>query len=185
MHHCVQQAGFGADLCVPSLVMGLFATTRCDPVRRGGWEWGWGQGMVRGSAPLACRPRRYFDNGNVFTLYRGSPHFDGGLSNFIPLPPAQRGVRVSCFPGQQMRAFRGIAISPDTFEAWPHDFSTMLRWAFEPAPDEMLLQLIEKGRRDARAWALQQGIPAAVTSGGLVLPAGAVGAGAAREGVVI
>jgi hypothetical protein len=31
---------------------------------------------------------------------------------------------------------------------------TMLGWAFEPAPEEMLLRLVEKGKRDARSWAL-------------------------------
>jgi len=34
----------------------------------------------------------------------------------------------------------------------------MIQWAFEPADDDMLLSLVQKGKRDARAWALSQGI---------------------------
>ena len=35
----------------------------------------------------------------------------------------------------------------------------MIRWALEPAEDDMLLSLVDKGKRDARAWALSHGIP--------------------------
>ncbi len=49
----------------------------------------------------------------------------------------------------------------------------MLAWAFEPTTDEMLAFLIQKGKRDALAWAAspQQGLlqpPAALQSAELV-----------------
>ncbi len=59
-----------------------------------------------------------------------------------------------------MRAFPGIELAPDTFEAWPHDMRTMLGWAFEPADDATLLQLLHKGRRDAATWAEANKVPA-------------------------
>ena len=34
----------------------------------------------------------------------------------------------------------------------------MLGWAFEPADDAMLLFLIQKGKRDARSWAVSNGL---------------------------
>lgn len=41
-------------------------------------------------------------------------------------------------------AFGRLCISPDTYEAWPHDMRTMLRWAFEPADDDTMLALLAK-----------------------------------------
>ena len=32
----------------------------------------------------------------------------------------------------------------------------MIKWALEPAENDMLLSLVQKGKRDARAWALSQ-----------------------------
>lgn len=111
----------------------------------------------------------YFD-GSLYTKYAGpngtSLYFDGGITNFMPVPPGtERAVRVSCFPSQQLRGVRGrVGICPDAFEAWPHDLGTMLGWAFEPASDQLLLELVDKGRRDARAWAAVQALSSA--SGG-------------------
>lgn len=34
--------------------------------------------------------------------FRGERHCDGGLTNFIPLPPGTVGIRVCCFPSQQL-----------------------------------------------------------------------------------
>jgi hypothetical protein len=58
----------------------------------------------------------------------------------------------------------------------PFDMPRMIRWALEPASEQMLLVLIDKGKRDARAWALAHGLPAAVKAassggGGVILPA--------------
>lgn len=39
---------------------------------------------------------------------------------------------------------------------WPHDMRTMLGWAFEPAPEPLLLDLIAKGERVKRAGAVLQ-----------------------------
>ena len=45
---------------------------------------------------------RWFDS-SVWTSFRGRASYDGGLTNFIPLPPtAQYGVRVCCFPSKQV-----------------------------------------------------------------------------------
>lgn len=41
---------------------------------------------------------------------------------------------------------------------WPQ----MLAWAFEPAEEEVLVELISKGRADAEAWALRSGAAAAL-----------------------
>lgn len=42
----------------------------------------------------------------------------------------------------------------------------MLSWAFEPAEEEILVQLISKGRADAEAWALDSGAAAALEEAG-------------------
>ena len=34
--------------------------------------------------------------------FRGERHCDGGLTNFIPLPPGTVGIRVCCFPSKQL-----------------------------------------------------------------------------------
>jgi hypothetical protein len=94
----------------------------------------------------------------MLTTFRGRRCYDGGLSNFIPLPPdAQHGVRVCCFPAKQITTVYDIGISPDNFEEWPHTLQEMLSWAFEPADDQLLLELIGKGRADAKAWAAATG----------------------------
>ena len=67
---------------------------------------------------------------------------DGGLTNFIPLPPTQHGVRVCCFPSKQITTIYDIGISPDNYEEWPHTLQEMLSWAFEPADDKLLLEFI-------------------------------------------
>jgi hypothetical protein len=35
-------------------------------------------------------------------VFRGERHCDGGLTNFIPIPPSTVGVRVCCFPSKQL-----------------------------------------------------------------------------------
>ncbi|PNH12778.1 Patatin-like phospholipase domain-containing protein 3 [Tetrabaena socialis] len=127
---------------------------------------------------VSCHIPYWFD-GSLFTLYRGGLFFDGGITNFIPTTPTEVCHRVCCFPAQQMRAFPNIDLSPDTYEPWPHDMRTMLSWAFEPAPEAMLLELVGKGKRDARAWAAAN---APTRRGLLVAAAGGAGAsGAAGE----
>ena len=89
-------------------------------------------------AVLNCR---WFDN-TLFTIFRGKRCYDGGLTNFIPLPPTQHGVRVCCFPSKQITTIYDIGISPDNYEDWPHTLQEMLSWAFEPAEDKLLLEFI-------------------------------------------
>ena len=60
-----------------------------------------------------------------------------------------------CFPAKQLSPVYRIGISPDMFEPWPHGLTQMLAWAFEPADESIVLAMIDKGRRDARAWAEQ------------------------------
>ena len=86
---------------------------------------------------------RWFDN-TLFTMFRGKRCYDGGLTNFIPLPPTQHGVRVCCFPSKQITTIYDIGISPDNYEDWPHTLQEMLSWAFEPADEELLLEFISK-----------------------------------------
>lgn len=99
----------------------------------------------------SCHIPWYLD-GQLVRWYRGAYYFDGGITNFIPSPPGTNTVRVCCFPSRQLRRIGGIAISPDTYEEWPYTMNEMLNWAFRPASDHMLLQLMDKGRRDAEAW---------------------------------
>lgn len=94
--------------------------------------------MGRTVAVLICR---WFDN-TLFTIFRGKRCYDGGLTNFIPLPPTQHGVRVCCFPSKQITTIYDIGISPDNYEDWPHTLQEMLSWAFEPAEDKLLLEFI-------------------------------------------
>ncbi|GFR44047.1 hypothetical protein Agub_g5207 [Astrephomene gubernaculifera] len=100
---------------------------------------------------VSCHIPYWFD-GSLFTLYKDGIYFDGGITNFLPGTPTDVCHRVCCFPSQQLRALPSISLSPDTFEPWPHDMRTMLGWAFEPAPADMLVGLVEKGKRDARSW---------------------------------
>lgn len=84
---------------------------------------------------------RWFDN-TLFTVFRGKRCYDGGLTNFIPLPPTQHGVRVCCFPSKQITTIYDIGISPDNYEDWPHTLQEMLSWAFEPADEKLLIEFI-------------------------------------------
>lgn len=109
----------------------------------------------------SCHIPWWFDN-TLFTTFRGKLCYDGGLTNFIPLPPTQHGVRVCCFPSKQITTIYDIGISPDNYEDWPHTLQEMLSWAFEPAEDKLLLEFIGKGRADAKAWAKASGALAVV-----------------------
>ncbi|KAI8470390.1 MAG: acyl transferase/acyl hydrolase/lysophospholipase [Monoraphidium minutum] len=124
-------------------------------------------------------------NGRLTTRFRGTSHFDGGITNFLPAPPGvDHAVRVCCLPSKQLSALGSIHISPDIYSPWPYSMGEMLGWAFEPAEQGMLEELVERGRGDARAWAAASGVgplaaaaaarapaaAAAARGGGLVLP---------------
>mmetsp|Transcript_6088 Transcript_6088/g.17432 ORF Transcript_6088/g.17432 Transcript_6088/m.17432 type:complete len:512 (+) Transcript_6088:157-1692(+) len=101
-----------------------------------------------------------------WTTFRGSASYDGGLTNFIPIPPSEHGVQVCCFPSKQITRVYDIQISPDSFTDWEHGMTQMVAWAFEPADEQMLEQFVEKGRADAKAWADACGLLELVTPAG-------------------
>lgn len=82
----------------------------------------------RGHARLC----RWFDN-TLMTRFRGALHYDGGLTNFIPLPPGiDVGIRVCCLPAGQLNTVYPIDITPDSFEAWPYTASEVRQCPFSP-----------------------------------------------------
>ena len=89
--------------------------------------------------------------------FRGERHCDGGLTNFIPLPPATLGVRVCCFPSQQLSPVYRIGISPDSFEPWGYSLRQTVQWAFEPAEETIIAALIDKGKCAARLGGMAAG----------------------------
>lgn len=93
-------------------------------------------------------------DGRLTAEFRGMTHLDGGVTNFIPLPPGDEpGVRISCFGSKQLSAVYDIGIAPDVFEDWPHSLPTMVQWAFSPAEDHFQKMLIDRGECDALRWA--------------------------------
>lgn len=111
----------------------------------------------------SCYIPWWFD-GRLVTPVRNRLYCDGGILNFLPATPGVgRSVRVCCLPASQLPRALSTDIHPGvsltgTTEMWPHDLSTMLGWAFQPADDHMLLALADHGREDARAWALAEGL---------------------------
>jgi hypothetical protein len=107
-----------------------------------------------------------YSDGRATTLFRGQPHCDGGLTDFLPLPPgaeadADTAVRVCCFPAYSVAKALGrpnfrIDIAPDAPEPGsgvpvepPYGPARMLQWALTPADDETLRTLLKHGRADA------------------------------------
>ena len=91
--------------------------------------------------------------------FRGEPHMDGGLSNFIPLAPATVGVRVCCFPARQLSPVYRIGIAPDAYEPWPYSLRQMVQWALEPADEDIVAYLIDKGAHGVRSVAISTSAP--------------------------
>jgi predicted acylesterase/phospholipase RssA len=101
----------------------------------------------------SCHVPLWMD-GRLTTEFRGVTHLDGGVTNFIPLPPGDEpAVRVSCFGAKQLSAVYDIGIAPDVFEEWPHSLTTMVQWAFSPAEHHFQRMLIDRGECDALSWA--------------------------------
>jgi hypothetical protein len=94
-------------------------------------------------------------DGRLTSTFRGTMHLDGGVTNFIPLPPddGTPGVRVSCFGAKQMGLVYDIGIAPDIFDEWPHSLPTMVQWAFNPAEEHFQKMLVDRGECDALSWA--------------------------------
>ncbi|GAX72689.1 hypothetical protein CEUSTIGMA_g145.t1 [Chlamydomonas eustigma] len=118
-----------------------------------------------------------YANGSWMIKFRDRYYMDGGVMDFVPSPPeTQHVVKVCCFPVHQvlnavqpsiqglprLSSLLDISLSPDKFEPFHQDFATLFNWAMLPAPDHVLEWLVEKGRRDASAWA------AAVDSKGVI-----------------
>lgn len=94
-----------------------------------------------------------------------------GITNFLPsVPGASHTVRVCCLPSRQLRGSwlgGGICIAPDSFDPeWELTLQQMLAWAFEPADEETLRWLIQRGRKDAGEWARRTGVADAAAAMG-------------------
>ena len=73
----------------------------------------------------------YWMDGTPMTRFRDELHLDGGLTNFIPLPPGTAcGIRICCFPSRLLSNGKlyEIGISPDSFDSWPYTLRQMLKW---------------------------------------------------------
>ena len=94
------------------------------------------------------------------------------------MPGAGYTAKVMCFPTWHLAALRSraarlaladryldIDISLDTFEEWPHGYPAVLRWALQASPRATGEYLVEKGRRDARAWVVATGLDALLAGG--------------------
>jgi hypothetical protein len=107
-------------------------------------------------------------DGTLARTFRGEAHVDGGLTQFLPLPPACGGaaIGVCAFPSRRtllpaLGADRLIA--PDVYdEDWDVSLPTLLSWALHPAGEAEFSGLSAKGTADALAWAAASGVGEAV-----------------------
>lgn len=82
----------------------------------------------------------------------GAPHIDGGLLSVITPPPgATHSALVCSMPSAQIErlppfisrpAQPDIAISPDSFQAWPHSRSRTTELALEPPGPEFVAHMV-------------------------------------------
>ncbi|GBF89775.1 patatin-like phospholipase domain-containing protein [Raphidocelis subcapitata] len=127
----------------------------------------------------SCHIPVYMD-GRLATRFRGTFHFDGGITNFLPCPtPASHTVRVCCLPSKQLSALGHIDVSPDVYAPWPYRLGEMLAMAFEPAEQGVLEGLVARGREDSAAWARASGLAALAAAGGAAGGTAAVAGGRA------
>ncbi|CAL5219418.1 g1247 [Coccomyxa viridis] len=96
--------------------------------------------------------------GSLGRNFRGSLHYDGGLTSFIPSIQGCLTQKVTCFPAGRLNKAVNIAISPPE----QFDLNQLLGWAFRPAEEPILLGFLEQGRKDALAWAEESGVLEAV-----------------------
>lgn len=72
----------------------------------------------------------------------------------MPVPPAvKRPIRVSCFPIKGWGEDYGAKIAPDIFRDKTYSMNQFLSWALSPADDDMLFQLKDMGKDDAKSFA--------------------------------
>ena len=123
-----------------------------------------------------CASAFYFDSVRPGVRFRGGWCTDGGISQFLPVPPgASRLVRVTCFPDLQGTGIaRGeIDIAPvgrgrgpasgsgegssaaavASAAAPSYGIARLLQWALTPASDEVMDALVRQGADDAERWA--------------------------------
>jgi hypothetical protein len=111
----------------------------------------------------SCHIPLYFDGVKMGTRYRGAWVCDGGVTNFLPVPPGvQHVVRVCCFPAYSAAAALGapglIDIAPDSPDASgapvdaPYSTARMLQWALTPADDATMDALRQRGAVDTLRW---------------------------------
>jgi hypothetical protein len=108
-------------------------------------------------------------DGRLARTFRGEAHLDGGLTQFLPLPPTAppgAAVGVCAFPsartlGPVLGPDRLIA--PDVYDAtWDVSLPTLLSWAFHPAGEAEFTAMSAKGEADAVAWAAESGVGSAI-----------------------
>ena len=88
--------------------------------------------------------------------FRGAWCADGGLTNFLPVPPrCATAVRVTCFPAASNLPALRIDIAPDAPGAGgaatppPYGVARLLQWALTPASDAVMDALVHQGQADA------------------------------------
>ncbi|WZZ78585.1 hypothetical protein YC2023_099157 [Brassica napus] len=85
------------------------------------------------------------------TMFRNRVCVDGGLTLFMPPSAAAKTVRVCAFSASSFK-LKGIGISPDCNPLNRATARQLLKWALEPAEDEVLDRLFELGYADAATW---------------------------------
>ncbi|KAG2314796.1 hypothetical protein Bca52824_017918 [Brassica carinata] len=85
------------------------------------------------------------------TMFRNRVCVDGGLTLFMPPTAAAKTVRVCAFSASSFK-LKGIGISPDCNPLNRATARQLLKWALEPAEDEVLDKLFELGYADAATW---------------------------------
>ena len=79
---------------------------------------------------------------------------ENGASNPVAAPtPVRSSVAFAPQGTRPLSPILDIHVSPDAYEPFPHSYRKLLSWALLPAPDDVLDMLVDKGRRDATAWA--------------------------------
>ena len=112
----------------------------------------------------SCHIPVYFDSGKPARWFRDKLYVDGGLTDFIPVPPTiplADTFRVCCFPiRDRIRdalGYENVAIAPDAFDAemeLPEHLRLreLLQMAFLPYSDELMTELIHLGASHAQCW---------------------------------
>lgn len=81
----------------------------------------------------SCHIPWWFDT-NLLTTFRGRYCYDGGLTNFIPLPANTEGVRVCCFPAGQLATVRFTVMADTLGTVCEHLFMTHFCRLSQPQP---------------------------------------------------